>query len=210
MSAVAGCIWLDGRPAREEDLLASAAAARHRARTPFRFRSANAVALGYAADARDSCQPFHDPASGVTLIVDGCIDNLDDVAGELEVNGDSDADIVVAAWRRWGVGAGARLLGDFLLIVHEEIHPDGDDLRFWSAIGLAVSHDGGGTFEYVGRVVAPAIGADDPGRVALTEIGGVVAVGLWLYLFHVVLLAGFAATSYFSGESATANPAAAK
>lgn len=27
-----------------------------------------------------------------------------------------------------------------------------------------------------------------------TEIGGVVAVGLWLYLFHVVLLAGFAAT----------------
>ncbi len=27
-----------------------------------------------------------------------------------------------------------------------------------------------------------------------TEIGGVVAVGLWLYLFHVILLAGFAAT----------------
>lgn len=27
-----------------------------------------------------------------------------------------------------------------------------------------------------------------------TEIGGVVAVGLWLYLFHVVVLAGFAAT----------------
>jgi membrane protein len=27
-----------------------------------------------------------------------------------------------------------------------------------------------------------------------TEIGGVVAVGLWLYLFHVILLAGYAAT----------------
>ncbi|AGZ45488.1 hypothetical protein AFR_36160 [Actinoplanes friuliensis DSM 7358] len=27
-----------------------------------------------------------------------------------------------------------------------------------------------------------------------TEIGGVVAVGLWLYLFHVILLVGFAAT----------------
>jgi membrane protein len=27
-----------------------------------------------------------------------------------------------------------------------------------------------------------------------TEIGGTVAVGLWLYLFHVILLAGFAAT----------------
>jgi membrane protein len=32
-----------------------------------------------------------------------------------------------------------------------------------------------------------------------TEIGGVIAVGLWLYLFHVILLAGFAAT-----ESASA------
>lgn len=28
----------------------------------------------------------------------------------------------------------------------------------------------------------------------LTEVGGVVAIGLWLYLFHVVLLTGFAAT----------------
>ena len=27
-----------------------------------------------------------------------------------------------------------------------------------------------------------------------TEIGGMVAVGLWLYLFHVILLAGYAAT----------------
>jgi membrane protein len=27
-----------------------------------------------------------------------------------------------------------------------------------------------------------------------TEIGGTVAVGLWLYLFHVILLAGFAAS----------------
>ncbi|HET6533149.1 MAG TPA: YhjD/YihY/BrkB family envelope integrity protein [Actinoplanes sp.] len=31
-----------------------------------------------------------------------------------------------------------------------------------------------------------------------TEIGGVVAVGLWLYLFHVIVLAGYAATLSFS------------
>ncbi len=120
MSANAGCIWLDGRPARDEDLLASAAAARHRARAPFRFRSSSSVALGYAADAQESCPPFHDPNSGVTLIIDGCIDNLDDVARELEVTGDSNGAIVVAAWHRWDVEAGARLLGDFVLIVHAE------------------------------------------------------------------------------------------
>ena len=31
-----------------------------------------------------------------------------------------------------------------------------------------------------------------------TEIGGMVAVGLWLYLFHVIVLAGYAATLSFS------------
>jgi membrane protein len=31
-----------------------------------------------------------------------------------------------------------------------------------------------------------------------TEVGGVVAVGLWLYLFHVIVLAGYAATREFS------------
>ena len=35
-----------------------------------------------------------------------------------------------------------------------------------------------------------------------TEIGGTVAVGLWLYLFHVVLLAGFAATHAVEVHSA--------
>ena len=31
-----------------------------------------------------------------------------------------------------------------------------------------------------------------------TEIGGMVAIGLWLYLFHVIVLAGYAATLAFS------------
>jgi membrane protein len=43
----------------------------------------------------------------------------------------------------------------------------------------------------------------------LTEVGAVVAVGLWLYLFHVVLLTGFAATraveSHLSDDS-TSSP----
>ncbi|GIE27287.1 hypothetical protein Ait01nite_003320 [Actinoplanes italicus] len=41
----------------------------------------------------------------------------------------------------------------------------------------------------------------------LTEVGAVVAIGLWLYLFHVVLLAGFAATravkTHLSDDSAS-------
>jgi membrane protein len=45
----------------------------------------------------------------------------------------------------------------------------------------------------------------------LTEVGAVVAIGLWLYLFHVVLLTGFAATraveSHLSDDS-TRSPSA--
>jgi membrane protein len=45
-----------------------------------------------------------------------------------------------------------------------------------------------------------------------TEIGGMVAVGLWLYLFHVIVLAGYAATLSYSaylGSRRTATPASA-
>lgn len=59
-----------------------------------------------------------------------------------------------------------------LLFFHEEVHPGGDELRFWSAIGLAVSRDGGRTFTSRGRIIAPNIHVDDPRRVALTEVGG--------------------------------------
>src|SRR5690606_38678048 len=62
--------------------------------------------------------------------------------------------------------------GAVLLFFHEEVHPGGDELRFWSAIGLAVSRDGGRTFTSRGRIISPNIDVDDPRRVALTEVGG--------------------------------------
>lgn len=62
--------------------------------------------------------------------------------------------------------------GALLLFFHEEIHPDGDELRFWGAIGLAVSRDEGASFTSLGRILCPNITADDPRRVALTEVGG--------------------------------------
>ncbi|WP_433296917.1 YhjD/YihY/BrkB family envelope integrity protein [Actinoplanes sp. CA-030573] len=37
------------------------------------------------------------------------------------------------------------------------------------------------------------------------QIGGVVAVGLWLYLLHVILLAGYAATRYWSEHGSLVN-----
>ena len=119
MSAIAGCHWFDERPARADDLRASIAAARHRSREPFRFRCAGPVALGYAADEPESFQPFYDPSTRTTLILDGRIDNVDDLADALGTER-SPLAAVLAAWRQWGLDCGSHLLGDFVVVVSDE------------------------------------------------------------------------------------------
>ena len=120
MSALAGCCWLDSRPASVDDLRASTAAARHRARQPFRFRCAGPVSLAYAADSPDSCQPFHDPLTNTTVIVDGCIDNVDELLTTLGLARTGVPAVVLAAWQRWGRDAGARIFGDFVIVISDE------------------------------------------------------------------------------------------
>jgi asparagine synthase (glutamine-hydrolysing) len=120
VSAVAGCCWFDGRPASIDDLRPSTDAALHRSKEPFRFRCSGSTGLAYAADRPNSCQPFHDPASRTTLIVDGPIDNLDELAGVLDAPDRSAAAVALAAWHRWGVDAGSHLLGDFVIVIWAE------------------------------------------------------------------------------------------
>lgn len=120
MSAVAGCCWSDERPACLDDLRASTVAARHRSREPFRFRCAGPVGLAYADDSPGSCQPFHDASTRTTVIVDGRIDNLDELADALGSSERSACAVVLAAWRRWGVEAGSHLLGDFVIVLNDE------------------------------------------------------------------------------------------
>jgi asparagine synthase (glutamine-hydrolysing) len=120
VSAVAGCCWFDGRPASIDDLRPSTDAALHRSKQPFRFRCAGSTGLAYAADRPGSCQPFHDPATQTSLIVDGRIDNLGELADALGTRERTAASVVLAAWRRWGVEAGAQLLGDFVLVLSDE------------------------------------------------------------------------------------------
>jgi len=121
VSAVAGCWWFDGRPAGADDVRVAGDAARHRARQPFRVRCEGSVALAYAADAADSCQPFHHPAFATTIVIDGRLDNLTELADALGVAPPASAPaVVLAAWRRWGVDCGTHLLGDFVVVVSDE------------------------------------------------------------------------------------------
>jgi asparagine synthase (glutamine-hydrolysing) len=119
VSALAGCCSFDNRPARIDDLGASIAAARHRAREPFRVRCAGPVALAHAGDDPGVGQPFHDASSRTTLVVDGRIDNVDELSDALGTER-SVAPVVLAAWRRWELDCGSHLLGDFVVVVSDE------------------------------------------------------------------------------------------
>jgi hypothetical protein len=62
--------------------------------------------------------------------------------------------------------------GALFLFYHGEEHPDGDPKRFWSFVGLAVSHDDGATFEDLGPIVTPHTTPDTPGWTGALEVGG--------------------------------------
>lgn len=109
MSALAGCYWNDG-VARLDDLQPSTESVAHRAGGPFRFHACGPVALAHADGPAPSTPfPFHDPITRTTLVVDGRFDNI---GGPAEV---------LAAFRRRGVDAFARLLGDFVVVVYDEV-----------------------------------------------------------------------------------------
>lgn len=115
MSAVAGCCWFQA-PASDADLEPALACAAHRARAPFHTWSSARIALASAP-----LPPDYDPRSRTAVVVDGFIDNLDEVADELGIPGSRDPRHVVrAAHARWGTDAGSRLIGDFVAIVGDD------------------------------------------------------------------------------------------
>jgi asparagine synthase (glutamine-hydrolysing) len=123
MSAVAGCYWIDERPAVIDDLHIPTTAAAHRVRGAWHARSSGPVALAYGADQqRNGSQPFHDPNLHSTVIVDGRIDNLADLRRALGLTHDVSAcAVALAAYRRWGIDAGSQMIGDSVVVIYDEI-----------------------------------------------------------------------------------------
>ncbi len=112
MSAIAACWRRDGRDAAPADLAAPMAAAAHRAGGPFHIHCGGPAALA------STTPPFRDRDRGAIVIVDGLIDNVDDLAPVLGVARDPGA-VALAAFDRWGFAAGAHLLGDFVVAIYE-------------------------------------------------------------------------------------------
>jgi len=80
------------------------------------------VALHTTAESLHERQPVHSAEGELTLVFDGRLDNREEIrtalaAAAITPRQDSDADLVLGAYRRWGEECAVRLLGDFALVL---------------------------------------------------------------------------------------------
>jgi asparagine synthase (glutamine-hydrolysing) len=125
LSRIAALWHRDGRPVLDEMLRAMAQPMRIPAAAPPRFWKREGAGLVYqplrGGESRDDLQP-RELDGGFALCFDGRLDNRDELLGGLhgEVEEDpADAQIVLAAYRRFGESFAARLNGDFSLALFD-------------------------------------------------------------------------------------------
>jgi asparagine synthase (glutamine-hydrolysing) len=92
--------------------------------------SAGPAAIGFLAfhttpEALLEQQPYVDRLTGSVIALDGRLDNRDDLGAALSGDvsaADGDAAYLAAAYRRWGIDAFARLVGDFAVVIWDVRH----------------------------------------------------------------------------------------
>src|ERR1039457_1923882 len=127
MSGIA-VIWnRDGRPVDRAQLFRMTQLMEHRGPDGERHWFEESIAIGHRAlkttlESWSERLPRSDEAAGLCLTFDGRIDNREDLKSLLDPNGsgphqDTDAEIVLAAYRKWGEECPAHLLGDFAFAI---------------------------------------------------------------------------------------------
>jgi asparagine synthase (glutamine-hydrolysing) len=129
MSGIAGAWNLDGRPMAADVLSAMSRTLRHRGRDGEGRRLAGSVGLScqhlwVTPEEQGEHQPIvaRQEASGAMLVLDGRIDNREEIIGALALKrygAVSDATCVLAAYEAWGDGFPAHLNGDFAVAIFD-------------------------------------------------------------------------------------------
>ncbi len=126
MSGIAGILHFDGRPAEESLVRAMATAMDYRGPDGMRTWCSGSAALAHCAlvstsEQLEEMQPLQDESGHLVLVFDGRLDNRPEVRRELLAGGarlrdDSDAELVLRAFERWGSECVVHLDGDFALV----------------------------------------------------------------------------------------------
>ncbi len=121
MSGICGVVNLDGSPVERATLEAMAEAAKHRAPDGVRHHAEGPAGLSHLAldttpeDSRER-QPIAD--GKLALTADARVDNREELLRSLRLpKSSTDAEIILASYRRWGEGCAERLVGDFAFCV---------------------------------------------------------------------------------------------
>lgn len=122
MSGIVGFWNVDGRPIDPDRLAAMSSTLRHRGADGEDIRIKGSIGLAHqhvwvTDEEIGERQPLVG-RSGVALVMDGRLDNRDELIAALELPAStSDAAIALAAYERWGDEFGARLNGEFVAAI---------------------------------------------------------------------------------------------
>ncbi len=129
MSGIA-VIWnRNARPVDRAQIVRMTQLMEHRGPDGARHWVQGPLAIGHRAlnttpESAFEAQPVLDEAAGLCLTFDGRIDNREELKSQLEGNRpgvvETDADLVLAAYRKWGETCPEHLLGDFAFALWDE------------------------------------------------------------------------------------------
>jgi asparagine synthase (glutamine-hydrolysing) len=127
MSAVAGIIQFDGGPAAPDAIERMTGAMIARGPHGISHWTNGSVAVGHCAlrttpESQTEVQPLLSEDGFLTLVMDGCVDNREDLRRDLEAHGAvlrvaSDAELVLKAYQQWGDESAGRIIGELVFFV---------------------------------------------------------------------------------------------
>jgi len=126
MSGIAIVFNLDGAPADRETLGRMVDAMAHRGPDGRGLWTSGPIGIGHVmlrtTPEASEAQPLRDEAAGLTIAMDGRVDNRAELLSALDEKGfpprgRDDVEIVLRAYQAWGEDAPLRILGDFVFVV---------------------------------------------------------------------------------------------
>jgi asparagine synthase (glutamine-hydrolysing) len=132
MSGICGIVDFSGGPADAETVSLMAEAAAHRGPDGIRCRVRGNVgfanlALNLTPESERETQPLRDTSADLVLTADARVDNRRELIDALTAKGllreahPTDAELILAAYRCWGVDCPAQLIGDFAFAIWDGV-----------------------------------------------------------------------------------------
>ena len=127
MSGIAGMVHFDGAPMERGLVEKMGASMAHRGPDGIGYWANDAVALGHCRlcttpESLTETQPLANEGASLVLVMDGRVDNREELGQELRGRGAalrdrSDAELVLRAYEVWGEDCASRIIGDFAFLI---------------------------------------------------------------------------------------------